>query len=530
MTYGMRRAAIWIGILVLYAMIRVPLLPVPLERDEGAFARVGEAILRGEVPYRDIVDHKPPGVFYIYATALRCVPHTASGLHAFLLFWNLATLLCLAALAGALGGSTAARWSGLLYAITSSAPAAEGFAASSEMLLLLPVIASICLAVAAPRTRRGRLVLLLLSGALAAAACWIKPPAAVLLLIVPAWVVLGARREARRAPGRTVWPDLAVWLGAGLALSLALLAYFSRAASWSEFWYWVVTHNRFYTAQAVDDPLGRVTAGLAFMLPDVGVGLLATLLGTLVAVRTGQRHAWLGIGFLLLCLVAVFHSPFVYLHYFALLVPGVALGGGLGLAAIQEATGARWGRRAERLLVAVTIAAMLGVPVAVRPWYWLRPDPIQVSMQTLGVQGSDAAQMLAAYLRERTAADERIFVYGSEPEIPFLAGRRDVNPFATVYPLTGPWPRQREFQERVWRILERDPPTYIVLSRLSSSLVRSASVDSYFEEQLTALGARAYHFETFVIATPAGPRIDANADPRAAAVVFEVWRRTPGLR
>jgi hypothetical protein len=526
MTHGMRRTALWIGILALAVLLRVPLLPVPLERDEGAFARVGDAILHGAVPYRDIVDHKPPGVYYVYAAALRFVPHTASGIHAFLLCWNIGTLVCLASLAGALGGPIAARWSAVLYAMTSMAPAAEGFAASSELLLLLPMIASIRLAVAATRGRGARRVLLVSSGALAAAACWIKPPAAAPLLIVPVWLV----SEGRRVAGGRAWRDLAVWFAAGMALSLAVVAVGSHSASWQEFWYWVVTHNRLYAAQAVDNPVGRVTAGLVYILPDVGVGVSAGILGMVVPAPAGRRNVWMGVGFLLLCLVAVLHSPFVYLHYFALLMPGVALAGGLGLEAIQQAVVRRWGATAQRWMVAATLLAVLGIPVAVRPWYWLWPDPIQVSMRVLGIQGSDAAELLAAYLRQHTTPDERIFVYGSEPEIAFLAGRRDVNPFATVYPLTGAWPRHREFQERVWRVLEREPPTYIVLSKLSWSVLRSPQIDPYFEGHLTDLGTRDYHFETFVITEPQGPRIAADIDPSTAAVVFEVWRRNSNAR
>ncbi len=38
--------------------------------DAGVFATIGSAILRGQVPYRDLWDHKPPGIFYLNAVIL----------------------------------------------------------------------------------------------------------------------------------------------------------------------------------------------------------------------------------------------------------------------------------------------------------------------------------------------------------------------------------------------------------------------------------------------------------------------------
>jgi hypothetical protein len=152
----------------------------------------------------------------------------------------------------------------------------------------------------------------------------------------------------------------------------------------------------------------------------------------------------------------------------------------------------------------------------------------------LGVQGFDAAIAIASYVRERTAPGERIFVYGSEPEIAFTSERRDVNPFGLIYPLTWTWPRHREFQERVWAEIERWRPTYIILARIPFSLVRSPAIDSFFEDHLTALAERAYRFEAAVVAdsdgrvrfTAEGP--DSSAGGPDVRVLYELWRRLDG--
>src|SRR5689334_10365233 len=62
---GWLRLAAWFVVLVAAFQI----LMFPFGRDQGIYALVGEGILRGQVPYRDLWDFKPPGVFLVYAFA-----------------------------------------------------------------------------------------------------------------------------------------------------------------------------------------------------------------------------------------------------------------------------------------------------------------------------------------------------------------------------------------------------------------------------------------------------------------------------
>jgi len=66
------------AVAILYVVIRLPLLGIPVVRDEGLFGVAAQAILRGETLYRDVFDLKPPGIFYIYALALKHRPPGAA--------------------------------------------------------------------------------------------------------------------------------------------------------------------------------------------------------------------------------------------------------------------------------------------------------------------------------------------------------------------------------------------------------------------------------------------------------------------
>ena len=506
----------WLGIILLYLLIRLPLLDVPLDRDEGAFGLIGQAILQGELPYRDIFDHKPPLVFYAYALGLTVFPATAAGMHLLLLLWNFATLLVVASTGRALAGRRGGLWCALVFTLASAAPSVQGFAATTEMLLLLPLAGSLRVALAAlDGEGRRRVRGLLLSGALAAVACWFKQSAVFPLLIVPLFVAVRLRGGGA---GRAV----AIWLAGGVAASAVVVAPFLIAGAGAEFWYWSFRHSLGYAAASFEGGAAWLARGFAELVRDNVVPLAAAGGGALAATRDRERDGWVAPAFLALSTLSVLQSAFAYAHYFAQLAPALALAGGTGLARLER----RFEGAAGRWVPFVALLLVCAVPLATRPWYWLRPDPAAVSMRLLGAQAFDAAPLLARHLSERTAPDDRLFLYGSEPQVAFLAGRRDANPFVMAYPLTGPWPRRAEFQARTRASVERHRPAYVILVGTRLSLLRAPDLDLSFEHWLTNLLRREYRHESSLHYSEAtGFRILPAARAEGETILFELWRR-----
>ena len=502
--------------LAVYLAVRLPLLAVPLERDEGLYAGIGRAIWRGAVPYRDLFEHKPPLAFVPYVLAAATTASTAVGLHGFLLVWNLATLVVVMALAHLLGGTAAAAWSGFAFAVASAAPAVQGWSATTELLLLLPLTGSIVVGVGA-LARGAGVGRMALSGALAGIAFWMKQPAVIAASVVPVLAVIEQDGWVRR---------VAAWLAGFLVVAGLVVGPFVLAGLGSEFWYWAFTHSWLYGQLPVPDWPARVALRARFVGEDLGPLLALSVWGVVATVGRTRRVV---VGFLGTSLLSALHSKFLYLHYFALAVPAIAVGGGLGAAAIV-ARWAAWGRGWSVVAGVAIASVVVAVPLAARPWYWWQPDPSTVTTRLLGAQGFDAAPLVADYVRAHTRADDTIFVYGSEPEIAFLADRHDVNPFGMLYPLTWPWPRHREFQARVWAAIERERPAYIILARSPFSFVRSPAADPWFDQQMDALGARAYVREQLVVTRADGrlvfvPPPATGATIEGTALHFEVWRR-----
>jgi len=78
-------------ILAIVVAIRIRLLNMPLERDEGEYAYAGQLLLQGTPPYQEVYNMKWPGVYAAYALIMAMFGQTAGGIHAGLILVNLAT-------------------------------------------------------------------------------------------------------------------------------------------------------------------------------------------------------------------------------------------------------------------------------------------------------------------------------------------------------------------------------------------------------------------------------------------------------
>src|SRR5207248_11675996 len=75
----------------LVLVIRIRLVEIPLERDEGEYAYAGQLMLQGIPPYKLAYNMKFPGIYAAYAVIMSIFGQTIYGVHLGLLLVNVAT-------------------------------------------------------------------------------------------------------------------------------------------------------------------------------------------------------------------------------------------------------------------------------------------------------------------------------------------------------------------------------------------------------------------------------------------------------
>jgi 4-amino-4-deoxy-L-arabinose transferase-like glycosyltransferase len=303
-------------------LLRFPaLVSHPFCINESYYAAGAAELVSGGTFYRDVVDHKPPGIYLIYALIYRLAGvYNQTAVHVVLLLVSALTAYFVGLVTQEIFGGRAARWAGTLYAVTSVIGPANDFqAANTELFMNLPVVAALWLGVRL--WVRGRITRHQagVMGFLVGLAILIRPQAAMALL--PIAVVL-----YRRWAG---WLAMAIVGVAALLPSLALLGWLAHADAVADL-KTSMTYASYYTnSLPLELKLANGTLKTAFFVAiDVGLVIPAVVLMT-----QGRRHdpAWRqGVGCLLVSwlfgsFVAASMGGRFYPHYFIQVLPPLAV-------------------------------------------------------------------------------------------------------------------------------------------------------------------------------------------------------------
>src|SRR5437867_1673313 len=118
-------AATFLGVTI---AIRIRLLGIPLERDEGEYAYAGQLMLQGIPPYKLAYNMKFPGTYAAYAIIMSIFGQTITGIHLGLLLVNAATIALIFFLGRRLISETAGVVAAASYTLLSVSPSVVGLA------------------------------------------------------------------------------------------------------------------------------------------------------------------------------------------------------------------------------------------------------------------------------------------------------------------------------------------------------------------------------------------------------------------
>ena len=262
-------------ILAVVTTIRVRLLDMPLERDEGEFAYAGQLLLQDVSPYKAAynVALKLPGTSVAYALIMAAFGQTVTAIHAGVMLVNLATAVLVFVLARRIGGEAAGVVAAGTYALLSIVPETLGLAAHATHLVLLPALAGVVLLQNLDdRTSAARIFS---AGWLIGLAVLMKQSGAAFGLFAAGWILW-----CEFSSGQKQWPRLATrlgWLALGGLLPFFLMCFIIvRAGDFRQFWFWTFQYARparhdfhFGTWHPMD--VQQTSAGSSWRPPDYGV-------------------------------------------------------------------------------------------------------------------------------------------------------------------------------------------------------------------------------------------------------------------
>jgi Dolichyl-phosphate-mannose-protein mannosyltransferase len=459
-----------VAVLGLVVTIRIRLLGIPLERDEGEYAYAGQLLLQGIPPYKLAYSMKFPGTYVAYAITMFLFGQTITAIHLGLLFVNSATSALIFFIGKRLLNSTVGIAAAISYALLSLSPSVLGLAGHATHFVVLPVLGGALLLLNQQnQLGRGRLFL---SGLLMGLGLLMKQPALFFILFGAIYLFLADVRAGLVLP-KTILRNLVLIGGAVIPLVITFLA-LCYAGVFARFWFWTIHYAHEYGTlvsmsdarqiliHSVRDAIGPNWP--LWML--AGVGLLTCFSNK----STGRSTGFL-LGLLVSSILAVCPGFYFRSHYFILLLPAVALFAGVAINNISSIL-----RRqiiAVRFLPVLLLASCAAFVVFAQRDLFFLLSPIEASQTIYAGNPFPETIKVAEYVRGHTDPSDTIAVGGSEPEIYFYSHRHSATGYIYTYPLMEAQRYARQMQSEMIHEIESAKPKYLISVTIDTSWLHS---------------------------------------------------------
>jgi 4-amino-4-deoxy-L-arabinose transferase-like glycosyltransferase len=497
------------GLILITAAVRIPLLNVPLERDEGEYAYIAWRLGHNELPYRDWVDQKPPAIFWVYRAALALPFEPIRAVHFAALLFAAASSCALFFLALRFMSRFWAFMAAALFVLLSVDPLAQGTAANTELFMLLPLILSqIAFLKAADNPRK--VLSMLLCGALTGIAIAFKQVAAVnwFLLIALYPIFAAPKKRWRNSLAFTGWSLSGLFAIAGI-----IALYFWTRHGLSELVDNVLTHNLEYVGAMTwsdrlhfcSETLTRLARTEALVWIFSAAGLIA-----LIFAGKGKWFAFLT-GWLITSMIGVSASGYFFPHYFQQLLPPLALIAVFGAQWLSEL----WSRRSPWIPRALFGLLLVVLPLKTFWPFWFSYTPADAVRKIY--PGNFFAEMpeFAARIAQVTTSEQRVFVFGAEPELLFYARRVSATRYIFLFPLYGPYRNAREKQVAAANEIQRAAPAAAVY--VPNDLFFNPGSDQYFTDWSFSYLQEKFYPDTWLIKQSPTIAQIVRADPDSPA-------------
>lgn len=410
--------------------------------DEAIHAAIARHLIDGGVLYRDAPDIRHPLTYYAFAGMFAAFgENNLWAVRCLVALLVAGTALALFAAGRALRGPVAGIAAGGFYVLLASSALHAGDAYAAHTEWFVAFFSSTASAVfltggAASGPRR-----LFAAGALWSGAFLSKQPALLDAAAPAAALIYAAWRNGR--PWHGLWPRLLALTAGWLAPVLGTVAFFLAHGALGDAVYWTWTYNLTHYGPEITTGDRLASLAMPFRLIGAQTPVLVALwaVATLVVLhQLAQRTAAPqekttnpGLVFVtvwsLSGLVGAASAGRGFDHYSIQFLAPFCLGGGLlaGWLATGAAAAAR-GRMAR-----VLAAALLAVAAA---------QFVTAAWKTRGrTLPEDPSGRVAAYIRENSTPDDRIFVWGFHPDIYLFSDRRPASRYVITSFVTGliPW-------------------------------------------------------------------------------------------
>jgi 4-amino-4-deoxy-L-arabinose transferase-like glycosyltransferase len=471
MTPRTKELLILSGFMLMTVLLRLFFLYEPFERDEGMYAYFGQEILRGAIPYRDMIDHKPPGIYYIYALIIAIAGPTTEGIRIATALYASLTTAAVYQVSRISAGRLAAQISAFLYAIFSGLPLLQGSSSNSEVFMVLPAVLAVYFYIRFVDTERR--LFLCASGLSIVVAMLIKTVALPVAILIFLFVLIVPPKKCIKE--RCL--DILAFVAPPLILVVTILAYFNYYNALYDYYYWNYTFNTKYGALSFNQRYQHFRNALDD-IAEHGVLWLIAIPSCIWMIFIKRTRTAILLGLLVPVSFLGLSLPGYYFpHYFIQLISPFVIVSGVALAALYEC---------NKSIFRIVFYCMAVISCLLWCYYdyplYFQYSANGVSIDKYGTIFVDA-ENVAKYVKKNVKPNDYIFQLGFEPELYFLTGTRAPNKF-TIHIFI-----KDENNSELYQSLISKKPIFIIVETIRPlpglSVVEKVINQNYYLEKKT---------------------------------------------
>src|SRR5581483_4248787 len=418
------------AIVALTVFVRLRMLSMPLERDEGEFAYMGQLMLEGVPPYKLAYNMKLPGTYLAYAAMMAVFGQTIDGIHLGFLCVNLASLALLFLISRNWLGLRGAVVTTTTFALLSASPGVLGLQGHAAHLVTLFALAGLWQWQLWQQSLRP--IHLILSGSLFGFSFLCKQPGLFFCFFGAAMVW---RRQAQTSPisWRRLTTQLSLFTAFAALPFAATCLWLWSCGVFARFWFWTVTYAKVHAALLTPEAMA---GALHDFYADAGWIRIWWIPALAALVELFERKPHQDWRFPILALFGfsalAFCSGFYFWnHYFIVMLPSVCLLVGLAVEAMDDTMSRRLPREAS-FAAFVCVCAFF---IVTQRQIWFHLSPPAACHAIYGANPFPESLEIARFIETRAPKGQTIAIFGSEPQIFFYARRRSATGYIYTYDL-----------------------------------------------------------------------------------------------
>jgi 4-amino-4-deoxy-L-arabinose transferase-like glycosyltransferase len=449
-------------VLVTVVYVRVHFLEIPLQRDEGEYAYIGQLILRGIPPYGSAYSMKMPGVYAAYAAILGLCGQTLWGIHLGLLIINVLTVIVLVMLGRSLMDTATGIYAGTTFAVLSLSPSVQGISANAEHFVILCALSGLLVLIDGLRAaNRGRLFW---AGFLLGSACLMKQHG-IAFVAFAGLIFLHEKLKISARDRRQFTSHLAALVLGGCTPVILMCLVLWIEGVFGKFWFWTFVYAwKYVSGGSYTTTIPEITAIWSTIFaaaPLVWILVAFGLTSLLWDDKNRVRLAFFG-SLAVLSVGAVCPGLIFRPHYFILLLPAVSLIAAIGAAAAGRLTARIGFRSIEIGVAALIIIVAIAHSIYIQRSFYFETSPEKASRLVYGPNPFPESLPIAKYIVKHSTPHDRIAVLGSEPQIYFYTRRMAATSYLYTYPLMENQQFAEEMQREMIRQIESAAPKFLI--------------------------------------------------------------------